>query len=330
MKTPKNAGTRSIGVVLYPGFQILDLAALAAFELANREAERPSRAPLYRMRMLAEQAGPVVSSSGAPVVAEAFSMTKAGAKFDTLIMTGGVEPPPVPAGLRRFLRLGLQSSRRVASICTGAFALAEAGLLDGRRATTHWLFARGLQERYPQVKVQPDRIYLNDGPVWTSAGMTAGIDLVLALIEQDLGAELSRHIAQLLVVYHRRAGAQSQFSALLEMEPKSDRMQAALSYARAHLRQSLSVEELAEIAHLSPRQFSRAFKAETGQSPARAVEALRVEAARTLIDSSDHALSVVAREAGFGDQERMRRAFMRTLGRTPLALRQVARAQMAA
>jgi transcriptional regulator GlxA family with amidase domain len=321
------AAPRTIAVVIYPGFQILDLAALAAFELANRLEDRE----VYRMRMLAEEAGPVASSSGAGVVAEAFAatqrVTKGAAKFDTLLMTGGLTPPPVPARLGRFLRAGLDTSRRVASICTGAFALAEAGLLDGRRATTHWLFARDLQERYPRVKVQQDRIFLSDGPVWTSAGMTAGIDLVLALIEEDLGPEIARLIAQRLVVYHRRAGGQSQFSALLELEPKSDRMQAALTYARAHLRQLLSVEELAEVAHLSPRQFSRAFKAETGQSPAHAIEGLRVEAARAMIDGGEHALASVARETGFGDQERMRRAFLRTVGRTPLALKQMARAQ---
>jgi transcriptional regulator GlxA family with amidase domain len=213
----------------------------------------------------------------------------------------------------------------VTSICTGAFALAEAGLLDGRRATTHWGFAQELQKRHPLVQVQPDRIFINDGPVWTSAGMTAGIDMVLALVEQDLGAEIARAVAKKMVVYYRRPGGQSQFSAMLELEPQSDRIQKTLAHARAHLREPLSVEDLADVAHLSPRQFSRAFKAETGQSPAQAVENLRVEAARTMIDAGELALGVVAREAGFGDPERMRRAFLRTLGQPPQSIRRSAR-----
>jgi transcriptional regulator GlxA family with amidase domain len=219
----------------------------------------------------------------------------------------------------------MRQARRVTSICTGAFALAEAGLLDGRRATTHWGFAQELQKRHPLVQVQPDRIFINDGPVWTSAGMTAGIDMVLALVEQDLGAEIARAVAKKMVVYYRRPGGQSQFSAMLELEPQSDRIQKTLAHARAHLREPLSVEDLADVAHLSPRQFSRAFKAETGQSPAQAVENLRVEAARTMIDAGELALGVVAREAGFGDPERMRRAFLRTLGQPPQSIRRSAR-----
>jgi transcriptional regulator GlxA family with amidase domain len=244
-------------------------------------------------------------------------------------MTGALSVAPTSEKMCRFLRAGLRNARRVASICTGAFGLADAGLLDGRRATTHWSFAGELQKRHPAIRVQPDRIFINDGPVWTSAGMTAGIDLVLALVEEDLGVEAARFAARKLVVYHRRAGGQSQYSALLELEPKSDRIQKALVHARANLRETLSVEELAEVAHLSPRQFSRAFKAETGQSPAHAVENLRVEAARALIDEGSLALGVVARETGFGDPERMRRAFLRTLGQPPQSVRRVARQEAA-
>ena len=162
--------------------------------------------------------------------------------------------------------------RRIAAICTGAFILAEAGLLDGRRATTHWCRARELQSRFPKVKVEEDRIFIVDGPVWTSAGMSAGIDLALAMIENDLGADVARAVAKYLVVYHRRTGGQSQFSALLELEPKSDRIQSALAYAKRNLDKRLTVGQLAEAAHLSPRQFSRAFRAETDQPPAKAVE----------------------------------------------------------
>src|SRR5262249_27670884 len=191
-------------------------------------------------------------------------------------------------------------SRRIGSTCTGAFNLAQAGILDGRRATTHWLYAERLRREYPEVDVEEDRIFLIDGHVWTSAGMTACIDLALALVEKDLGAEIALLVAKKMVVYHRRAGGQSQFSALLELQPRSDRIQTALTYAKEHLHNDLSVEELAEAAHLSPRQFSRAFREETGQTPAKAVENLRVEAARLMLESGRHPVEVVARDTGFG------------------------------
>ncbi|MGJ7565734.1 GlxA family transcriptional regulator [Variovorax sp. GB1R11] len=310
---------KRIGVLVFPGFQILDLAAIAAFELANMHAGKT----LYKVELLSEEGGLVASSSGVSTDSKRFTA----ARFDTLLMTGALTIKPTSEKMCRFLRAGLRHARRVASICTGAFGLADAGLLDGRRATTHWAFAQELQKRHPAIKVQPDRIFINDGPVWTSAGMTAGIDLVLALVEEDLGVEAARFIAKKLVVYHRRAGGQSQYSALLALEPRSDRIQQTLVHARANLRDALSVEELAEVAHLSPRQFSRAFKAETGQSPAHAVENLRVEAARALIDEGSLALGVVALETGFGDPERMRRAFLRTLGQPPQSVRRVARLQ---
>ena len=177
--------------------------------------------------------------------------------------------------------------------------------------------------------MEEDRIFIIDGPVWTSAGMTAGIDLALAMVEQDLGVEAARAVAKKLVVYHRRAGGQSQFSALLELEPKSDRIQSALAYAKRNLDSELTVGRLAEAAHLSPRQFSRAFRAETGQSPAKAVENLRVEAARLLMEQSRHPIEVVARQTGFADRDRMRRAFLRAFGQPPQAIRRNARAAAA-
>jgi transcriptional regulator GlxA family with amidase domain len=310
---------QNIAVVVFPGFQILDLAAVAAFELANAHVGKE----VYRVQLVSEDGGLVVSSSGIAVDTKRFTTPR----FDTVVMTGSLDIPPASEKLRRFLRNAAEGTRRVASICTGAFSLAEAGLLDGRHATTHWAHANELQKRHPLVKVQPDQIFIHDRPLWTSAGMTAGIDLVLALVEDDLGAEVARAIAKKLVVYHRRTGGQSQFSALLELEPKSDRIQKTLTHARANLKKPLSVEDLAEVAHLSPRQFSRAFKAETGQSPAHAVESLRVEAARTMIDAGDLALTVVAKETGFGDPERMRRAFLRTLGQPPQSVRRLARRQ---
>jgi len=204
--------------------------------------------------------------------------------------------------------------------------LADAGLLDGRRATTHWYWAEALQQRYPRVQIEADRIYIADGAMWTSAGMTAELDLALAMVEKDLGAEAARSVAHRLVMHQRRSGGQSQHSEMLKLAPKSDRIQRALEHARRNLSHSLSVEELADAASLSPRQFSRVFTAETGQSPAKAIEGLRLEAARLMIEGSRHPLEVVARETGFRDRRHMREAFMRGFGLPPQAVRREARA----
>jgi transcriptional regulator GlxA family with amidase domain len=199
--------------------------------------------------------------------------------------------------------------------------LAEAGVLNGRRATTHWAFAHELKSRFPEVSVEEDRIFMVDGSVWTSAGMTAAIDLALAMVERDHGAEVARSVARKMVVYQRRAGGQSQFSALLDLEPKTDRIQKALTYARLNLQKDLSVEALADIAGLSPRQFSRAFHEETSQSPAKAIEHLRIEAARLLLEEGRLPIEVIANEVGFGDRERMRRSFIRNIGHPPTSVR---------
>jgi transcriptional regulator GlxA family with amidase domain len=199
---------------------------------------------VYDVRLLSETGGSIRSSIGVTMTTEPFDDTK----FDTMIVGRGTEPST--PGLIEFVRQALGRSRRVAATCTGAFILAEAGLLDGRRATTHWDSARDMQARFPKVKVEEDRIFIIDGPVWTSAGMTAGIDLVLAMIEQDLGVDVARAVARQLVVYHRRAGGQSQFSTLLELEPKSDRIQSALSYAKRNLDTPLTVGQLAEAARV--------------------------------------------------------------------------------
>ncbi len=307
----------TVGFVAHPRFQIMGLAAASAFELANTSAEEP----LYGIRVLSEHAGPIASSLGMPIETRALSRQK----LDTLIVTGLLHPAPSSPGLIRQVRRAAQSTRRIASVCTGAFILGEAGLLDGRRVTTHWIHARKLQAQFPDAHVEEDRIFIIDGALWTSAGMSAGIDLALGMIEKDFGADLARTVAQKLVVYHRRAGGQSQHSALLELDTKTDRIQSAMSYARSNLRAPLTVEELADAAHLSPRQFSRAFRAETGQSPAKAVEHLRVEAARVLIEQSRHSIDEVAAQTGFADPERMRRAFLRAFGQPPQAIRRNAR-----
>jgi len=307
-----------IGFVIFPDVQILSFAPISVFEMANVTLGRS----FYHVRILSETGGPVRTSAGITVGTEALDVPD----FDTFMIGAGTEIVGATPKLLDFMRKGLIVSRRIAAPCTGAFLLAQAGILDGRRATTHWHFARELQTRFPKVKVEDDRIFIVDGPVWTSAGMSAGIDLGLAMVEKDLGAEIARLVAKKLVVYHRRAGGQSQFSALLELEPKSDRIQNALTYAKRNLRAVLSVETLAEVAHLSPRQFSRAFRAETGQSPAKAVENLRVEAARLLMEQGQLPIEAVARETGFADRERMRRAFLRAFGQPPQAIRRNSKA----
>ena len=247
--------------------------------------------------------------------------------FDTVIVGSltDFEIPAASATVLSFIREAARAARRTASICSGAFVLAEAGLLDGRRATMHWAHAAGFKVRFPNVKTEEDRIFINDGPIWTSAGMTAGIDLVLALIDNDLGADAAKTVARLLVMNQRRLGGQKQHSTLLEMTPKSDRIALVLAHIRENLRHTLSIEELAAVASLSPRQFSRAFLAETGQSPAKAVERIRLEAARFMMEEGRHSVNEVVQEAGFADRERMRRAFLRTFGVPPQMLRRNAR-----
>lgn len=307
----------SIGVVLFPGFQAMNLAPLTAFEFANLELGQT----FYEVTFLSEEGGSIRTSMGMIVQTEPFS----GRRFETLIVVGSIKVEVSSPGLLDRLRETAATARRVAATCTGAFLLAEAGLLDGRKAATHWAHARELQRLHPSLKVDDDRIFVSDGNVWTSAGMTAGIDLALALVEDDLGPEMSKSIARNLVVYHRRTGGQSQFSALLELQPRSDRIQKALAYARSNLRNELSVEELADAAHLSSRQFSRIFRDETGQSPAKAVENLRLDAARTMLEDGRHSLDIVAQETGFVDRERMRRAFIRAFGQPPQVIKRNAR-----
>lgn len=303
---------QKIDFVVFPGFQTMSMAALSVFEFANLTAVEP----VYDVRVVSEHGGLVTSSIGLQIQTQTFRRTA----VDTVLVGGGTGITVGSPGLLAHLRRAQSRCRRVGSICTGAFVLAEAGVLDGRSATTHWAHARNLAAMYPRVKVDEDRIFTVDGAVWTSAGMTAGVDLALAMVEKDLGAERARQVAKMLVVYHRRAGGQSQFSVLLELQPKSDRIQRALDFARSHLKTPLSVDSLAEAASLSPRQFSRAFHTETGQTPAKAIENLRVEAARLMMEQGKHPIEVIATETGFADRERMRRAFLRAFGQSPQAM----------
>nr|WP_169475009.1 MULTISPECIES: GlxA family transcriptional regulator [unclassified Novosphingobium] len=307
-------------MVLTPGFQFLALGVQAAFELANGLQGED----YYTLSIASVDGGPIMSSSGFAV--PTVRLDDVG-PIDTLLLLAGLVPPPQQdeAVLQR-LRTMAKEARRVAGLCTGAFLLGQMGLLDGRRATTHWSYAREMRAAFPDVRVEDDRIFINEGPVWTSAGLTAGLDLAVALIEKDLGRDVASAVARRLVMHHRRAGGQSQHSELLELSPSSDRIQKALIFAKAHLANPLTVEELAEVAALSPRQFSRAFRAETGQTPAKAVEQIRLEAARLMIEETRHPMDQIAQESGFVDLRRMREAFMRQYGQPPQTLRRLARA----
>ena len=312
--------TRRIAFVVFPDFQLLDVAGpIAAFDIAAHY-----RQDCYRLTVLAAEAGGVRSSSGVRMVADALDE----GPFDTIVMSGGEGTRAYleRAGLVAWLKRVAPAARRVTSVCSGAYLLAEAGLLDGKRATTHWSRTDDFTRRYPKIRLDPDRIFIRDGEVWTSAGITAGIDLALALIEDDLGSKVARATAQQLVVHQRRPGGQSQFSALLDTGGLHGRFAELMDWVRARLGEPLGVERLAGQAAMSPRNFARAFTAETGLTPAKAVERLRLEAARIRVETSREPIDRVAEAAGFHDPERMRRAFVRAFGQPPQALRRAARA----
>jgi transcriptional regulator GlxA family with amidase domain len=312
---------RTIGVLIFEDFQLLDAAGpISAFEMPMRGIDPPP----YTLQVIAPDAGPVRSSSGAIMMAEAMPARPA---YDTLVIAGGNGTRTVmrEERVQAFVRAAVKSARRVASVCSGAYVLAQAGVLDGKRCTTHWRRTPDFRERYPAALLEPDRIYTRDGKIWTSAGITAGIDLALALIADDLGEEVARKSAQELVVYHRRPGGQSQFSALLDIERTEGRFTELLGWARERLDDELTVEALAARSNMSARNFARAFTAETGVTPAKAVERLRLEAARERVEHSAEPIECVARDVGFGDPERMRRAFVRAFGQPPQALRRLAR-----
>ncbi len=310
-----------IGVLVFPDFQLLDAAGpISVFEIAGRYARAEST-----IKVLAEAPGPVRSSSGVEMLARKFGSPGA---ISTLIIAGGdgVEAAARSKCTINFVKAVARRGARVASVCSGTFILAEAGLLGGRRATTHWRRTRQFLETYPNVKLEPDRIFVRDGNIWSSAGITAGIDLALAIVAEDYGDEIAQKTARQLVLYHRRSGGQSQFSSLLELKAPTGRFGPLLTWAREHLDTPLTVEHLAERAGMSSRHFTRAFIAETGTTPSKAVERLRVEVARQQVQSSGEAIERVAQSTGFRDPERMRRAFIRAFGQPPQSLRRAARA----
>ena len=295
-----------------PDFQLLDMAGpLSVFQIAAGLVPGA-----YEVTVASAEGGWVRCSAGVPVQTRSWR----GLRADTVLVPGGQgarEPQATPAMLA-YLRAAHARGRRVASVCTGAFVLAQAGLLEGRRATTHWRHAAELQQRYPAVTVEADRIYVEDGAVWTSAGIAAGIDLALAMVEEDHGRELALRVAREMVMFFKRPGGQSQFSAHLAAQTaERSSIRAIQDYVLAHLKDDLSIPALAARAGMSERNFARVFKQEAGSTPAEFVELARIDAARRLAEESDLPLKRLADEVGYANVDGFRRAFLRRLGVTP-------------
>ena len=312
---------RAVVVVAFDGVQSLDVTGPMEVFAAATQALGPDRRG-YRIEVRTTDGLAVRTSSGLTVQPHG-TLAEAG-PIDTLVVAGGdgTRPALADAALIGWLRATAPHCRRVTSVCSGAFLLAEAGLLEGRRATTHWSVCDLLARRYPGVTVEPDPIYVRDGDVWTSAGVTAGMDLALALVEQDHGRELALTVARRLVLFLRRPAGQSQFSAQLEAQ-LADRapLRDLQAWIAEHPGEDLAVEAMARRVSLSPRHFARAFRDEVGTTPARYVERVRMEAARRRLEESDDAVERIAGECGFGTAETMRRAFVRGLGVPPAEYR---------
>lgn len=308
----------TITLFLLPGFQMLDLAALTVFDAANGEPG----GTFYDTAIVSRQGGAVRGAAGADVDTRAW---QAGRRCDTLLVVGG-NSTFVESGTAALLHAAAGAARRVGSIGAGTDLLAGTGLLDGRRVALHAAHAPRLQATHPALHVDAERLYTHDGKYWTAAGMTATLDLALAMVEQDLGTAAALAVARRVMLYHWRSSAHLQSADLLDMAPMTGRIQATLTYARRHLRNPLSIDELADHAGMSRRHFTRTFRAETGQSPARAIETMRAEVARTLLESGALSLDAVARDAGFASAEQMRRALARVYEQTPQMLRRAARA----
>jgi transcriptional regulator GlxA family with amidase domain len=308
---------RRIVILAYPGMQSLDLTGpLEVFHGAGEliEAEQ-RRARGYAIEIAARDCAPLRTSSGLSLVPDT-RLDGVRGPIDTLIVPGGSGRGLLAQeeSTIEWIRQASRRARRTAGVCTGAFLLAEAGLLDGRRATTHWAFSEKLAHSYPRVEVDADPIFIRDGSIWTSAGVTAGMDLALALVEDDHDRQLALTIARHLVLFLRRPGNQSQFSATLgAQQPSREPLREMQRYIVEHVDGEHSVEAMAERVHMSPRHFARAFRAETGVTPARYVERVRLEAARRRLEDSSEPIAQVARSCGFPSAESMRRAFLRGL-----------------
>lgn len=305
-------------MLAYPAVQMLDVAGpLQVFATTNEMVAQAGGAPPYVLRLVAMGGGTVVASSSLGLAVQPLSPPRL--PVDTLLIAGGpgVYTAASEKALVDWSRRRAGQARRVASVCTGAFLLAATGLLDGRRATTHWSVCDELARRHPRVKVEPDPIFIEDGSVWTSAGVTAGIDLALALVEQDLGRDMALAVARYLVVFLKRPGGQAQFSAALSLQAGEDRFGALHDWMSSHLAADLSLPALASRAGMSERSFSRRYLEATGRTPTRAVEAMRVEAARRMLLESRLPVKRIAERCGFGSEETMRRSFQRLIAVPP-------------
>lgn len=317
------SSARRIDVLAFPNAQLLDVAGpLQAFASANELACAAGAAPPYLPRVVARDGGAITTSAGLGILTH--PLPPADDPPDTLVVSGGwgvYEAARDPA-LVAWVRAQAGRTRRTASVCTGAFLLAAAGLLDDKRAVTHWTRCAELRERYPAVRVEPDPIFIRDGAVWTSAGVTAGIDLALALIEDDLGAALALDVARHLVVFLKRPGGQAQFSTALSLQKAGDRFGELHAWIAENLAADLSLAALATRAGMSERSFVRHYRAQTGLTPARSIEQLRLEAARRLLGDTRLPVKRIAARCGFGSEETMRRGFLRAIGVTPQAYRE--------
>jgi len=312
------ASPRSVEVLAFPSVQILDVTGpLQVFATANDLAVAAGEATPYAPRVVAKGCRTLTASAG--LVLSAAPLPDPSSEVDTLVVAGGqgVDAAAADPALLGWLATRTQRARRTASVCTGAMLLAAAGVLDGRRAVTHWSFCNELAKRYPAVNVESDPIFVRDGSIWTSAGVTAGIDLALALVEEDLGRSAALAVARYLVVFLKRAGGQSQFSTALSLQTAEDRFGALHEWIGTHLDDDITLPRLAQQAGMSERSFSRRYAEATGMTPARAVERLRVDAARRLLSESRMPVKRVAHKSGFGSEETMRRSFLRVLSATP-------------
>jgi transcriptional regulator GlxA family with amidase domain len=319
-KTPRSppSPVRAIEVLTFPAVQLLDVTGpVQVFASANDLVAAAGGAPPYRFKLVTQGDEGVASSAG--VVLAAGPLSQPGEALDTLLVAGGqgVEAAAADPILLDWVRQRAKQARRVASVCTGAFLLAAAGVLDGRRAVTHWKDCARLAQRFPAVRVERDPIFVRDDQVWTSAGVTAGIDLALALVEQDLGRSVALAVARYLVVFLKRPGGQAQFSETLALQAAEDKFGALHNWINDHLSDDLSLSVLAKQVGMSERSFSRRYAEATGQTPARAIERLRLEAARRLLSETRTPVKRVAQRCGFGSEETMRRSFQRLLAVTP-------------
>jgi len=315
--------SRRIVITAYDGISMLDLAGpLEAFRVASTfGGPSPSgRLGTYECSVVSVRGGPVKTANGVALVTDSVR-TLSRTQIDTLIVPGAflVDDVTRDRDLVQWVRKKAPTCRRVCSVCVGSFLLAAAGVLDGRRAATHWKYASLLATRHPQVAVEPDAIFVHDGRVWSSAGVTTGIDLALALIEEDAGRQVAMNVARMLVVYLKRTGGQSQYSALLaaQVQSESETFDSLDRWIAEHLNDDLRVGALAEQVHMSPRNFARAYAEKRGRTPAKAVEAIRVEAARRRLEETEDRIESVAEDSGFSNEEQMRCSFIRILGIPP-------------